>query len=86
MEYLVCALILVLGLSIGIAVGILIGTTRMQRAVEEGSIGDLRIDRSEPDEPPKPYLEVYTGNTIESIAKKKFVMLRIIDESYISRD
>lgn len=86
MEYLAYVFILILGFVIGIGIGIFIGIGRMQKAVEEGSVGDLRIDRSEPDEPPKPCLEIYKGNTIDSIAQKKFVMLKIINESYLSRD
>lgn len=86
MEYLAYTVIFVLGLVIGIGVGIVIGTERMRKAIEEGSVGDLRIDRSEPDEPPKPCLEIYKGNTIESISQKKFVILKILNENYLSRD
>lgn len=86
MEYLAYAVVLILGLVVGVGAGIFIGIGRMQKAVEEGSVGDLRIDRSEPNEPPKPCLEIYKGNTIESIAQKKFVILKINTESYLSRD
>lgn len=86
MEYLAVGLVLVAAMSIGVFIGIVIGTDRMRKAIEQGSVGDLRIDRSEPDEPPKPCLEVYKGNTIESISQKKFVILRINNENYLSRD
>lgn len=86
MEYLAVGLVLVAAMSIAVFIGILIGTNRMRKAIEQGSVGDLRIDRSEPDEPPRPCLEVYKGNTIESISQKKFVILRINNESYLSRD
>ena len=86
MEYLVMGLALVAAVSIGLLIGIFIGTDRMRKAIEAGSVGDLRIDRSEPDEPPKPCLEVYKGNTIDSIAQKKFVILKVINENYLSRD
>lgn len=86
MEYLAMGLALVAAIGIGALIGILVGTNRMKKAVEEGSVGDLRIDRSIPDEPPRPCLEVYKGNTIESIARKDFVILKIINESYLSRD
>lgn len=86
MEYLVMGLALVTAVSIGVLIGIFVGTDRMRKAIEEGSVGDLRIDRSEPDEPPRPCLEVYKGNTIDSIAQKKFVILKIVNESYLSRD
>lgn len=81
MEYLA----LMLALAIGIVAGIFIGTDRMRRAIEEGSLGNLRIDRSEPDEPPKPFLEV-TRADIETISQKKFVILKVVNENYISLD
>lgn len=86
MEYLAMGLALLAAVGIGVLIGIFIGTDRMRKAIEVGSVGDLRIDRSEPDEPPKPCLEVYKGNTIDSIAQKKFVILKINNESYLSRD
>lgn len=86
MEYLAYVIVLVVGVFTGIAIGIFVGTDRMRKAVEQGSVGDLRIDRSEPNEPPRPCLEVYKGNTIDSISQKKFVILRINNESYLSRD
>lgn len=86
MEYLVIGLVISAAVGIGVFVGIFIGTDRMRKAIEAGSVGDLRIDRSEPDEPPKPCLEVYKGNTIDSIAQKKFVILKVINENYLSRN
>lgn len=86
MEYLAYGLALVVGVIIGIMVGIFVGMERMRKAVEEQSPGNLRIDRSEPDEPPKAFLEVAKGNNIESIAQMKFVILRVVDEDYLSRD
>lgn len=64
--------------------GVLVGTGRMKKAIEDGSVGHLRIDRSEPDEPPRPFLEITKGSSIESIAGMKFVMLKVINENYIS--
>ena len=66
--------------------GVLVGTDRMRKAVEESSVGHLRIDRSEPDEPPRPFLEIAKGSSIESISKKQFVILKVINENYISCD
>lgn len=86
MEYLAYAIVLTIGILVGIGIGVFLGVDRMRKAVEQGSVGDLRIDRSEPNEPPHPCLEVYKGNTIESISQKKFVILRVNNESYLSRD
>lgn len=84
MEYLAYGIILVVGVIVGIIIGVFIGIDRMRRAVEERSVGNLRIDRSEPDEKPKAFWEV--NGSIESIARKKFVILKVVDENYLSRD
>lgn len=86
MIFFVYFILLVIGLLIGIFIGIFIGISRIKKTIEEESVGDLRIDRSMPDEPPRPFLEVYAGNTIDSIAQKKFVLLRVNNESYLPRD
>lgn len=84
MELLVLGIIaLAVGLIIGVPVGIFIGMERMRKAVERRSVGNLRIDRSEPDEPPRPFLEV-TGATIETIAREEFIILKVVNENYIS--
>lgn len=77
-------LALVIGLIMGITVGIFFNMRRMRKAIEDASVGYLRIDRSEPDEPPRPFLEIKDA-TIESISRKKFVMLKVINENYISQ-
>ena len=83
MEYLALGVALVVGLIIGLIVGIFIGTERMRKAVEEGSVGNLRIARSEPDELPRPFLELRNA-TVEMISQKEFVILKVIDENYLS--
>lgn len=65
--------------------GVFVGVRRMQKAFENSSVGHLRIDRSEPDEPPRPFLEIRKGITIDDIAEKNVVMLGVINESYISQ-
>lgn len=64
--------------------GILVGSNEMRKAVEKGSVGYLRIDRSEPDEPTRPFLEITKGSSIESISQMDFVILKVINENYIS--
>lgn len=78
-------LLVLLGVLVGITIGIFIGVDRMRGDIEECSVGHLRIDCSEPDEPPRPFLEIATGN-IESIACKKYIVLKVINENYLSRD
>ena len=85
MEVLAIVLIAVFIAVLGVFAGILIGTNRMKKAIESGSVGHLRIDRSEDDEPPKAFLEI-VGTTIEAISRKEFVILKVINEDYLSRD
>lgn len=86
MGHLVYYIATMLGVLIGLAIGLYIGISRMQKAVENNSVGDLRIDRSIPDDPPRPCLEIYAGNTIDSISKKKFVILKVINKNYLPRN
>lgn len=83
MEVLYVILVAILFVIVSFLAGVLVGTSQMRKAVEEGSIGNLRIDRSEPDEPPRPFLEVTSGN-IETISKMGFVILKVVNENYIS--
>lgn len=85
MELLALGIALVVGVTIGIFIGIFVGTERMRKAIEDQSVGHLRIDRSEPDEPPRPFLELKDA-TIEMVSRKKFVILKVIDKNYISHD
>lgn len=86
MEYLMTCLGVIGAVGLGVFIGIFIGMARMEKAIKEGAVGDLRIDRSEPTEPPKPCLEIYKGNSIDSISRKKFIILRILNENYLPRD
>lgn len=79
-------IVMILGVLIGLAVGLYLGVNRMHKAVKDSSVGDLRIDRSIPDDPPRPCLEIYAGNTIDSISQKKFVILKVINKNYLPRD
>lgn len=85
MEYLAIGIALLVGAIIGVFIGIFISMGRMRKTVEEQSVGYLRIDRSEPDEPPRPFLELQ-GATIDSISKKNVVMLKVVNKNYLSRD
>lgn len=85
MEFLVLAGVGVIMAAIGLFIGIFIGIGRMGRGIKEQTVGHLRIDRSEPYEPPRPFLELH-GATIETISQKKFVVLKVINENYLSRD
>ena len=72
---------LIVVLLIGVIIGLIVG-----RVISTGkTMGRLRIDHSEPDEPTRLFLEL-KGVTPDMIAKYKFVMFEVINESYLSRD
>ena len=48
------------------------------------SIGTLRIDQSDPTEPP--YLFLDLDKPVESIAKEKYVLFRVSKKNFISQD
>ena len=77
MEILACCVAFLVGAIVGLLVCRL-STTRK-------TMGRLRIDHSEPDEPARMFLEL-KGVTPDMIAHHKFVMFEVINESYISRD
>ena len=85
MEAAIFAIGVLFGIVIGVIVGIFVGVERMQKSIRSQSIGYLRIDRSEPDEPPRPFLEITSG-TIESISRQPIVMLRVVNKNYISHE
>ena len=84
MQYLVMCIAIFISAAIGFLAGIFTTMWRMRKAIEKQSVGHLRIDRSEPDEPPRPFLELQ-GSTIESISQKEYVMLKVINKNYLSR-
>lgn len=48
------------------------------------NIGTLRIDRSDPNEAPYMFLEVTKG--VGDISSRKYVMLEVSNENYISQE
>ena len=84
MQYLVMCIVISIAAGLGFIAGLFTTMGRMRKAIEKQSVGHLRIDRSEPDEPPRPFLELH-GSTIESISQKEYVMLKVVNENYLSR-
>ena len=85
MNYLALGITLIIGVIIGLFLGVFIGLGRMRKAIEKQSVGHLRIDRSEPDEPPRPFLEL-KGTTINEVSQKKVILRKVINENYLSRN
>lgn len=85
MTFLLVVIGLLVGVIIGLYVGVLLGVGRMRKAIEARTMGRLRIDHSEPDEPTRMFTELY-GVTPDMIAQDKFVIFEVINESYISHN
>lgn len=85
MDFLTLVIALIVGLGIGVFAGIFIGMERMRKAIEARSMGRLRIDHSEPDEPARLFTEL-AGVTPDMIAQDKFVIFEVVNESYLSHD
>lgn len=69
----------IISLLVGFLVGFLIGVSVMR----DKPVGDLRIDRSDPDDGPYLFLELKDDPNI--ISKKKQVVLHIKNESFVSQ-
>lgn len=85
MEFLMVAIGLLVGITIGVCIGIFVGMERMRKAIESRTMGRLRIDHSEPDEPARMFTEL-RGVTPDMIAQDKFVIFEVVNESYISHE
>ena len=86
MEVLIWVLAVVITLTIGIFIGIWFGMERMRKAIEKCSVGRLRIDHSESDEPTRMFTEL-KGATPDMIAQQyKFVIFEVINEDYLSQN
>lgn len=85
MEFLLLLCGLVVGATIGIIIGLFVGMERMRKAIEQRSVGRLRIDHSDPDEPTSMFTELRCV-TPDMIASYKYVIFEVINESYISHE
>ena len=47
-------------------------------------VGNLRIDRSDPDDEPYLFLEIERGK-LEDIRDKRMIFLRVLNQNYITR-
>jgi hypothetical protein len=85
MEYLVLGAAILVSLIVGTLIGIYVGTNRMRTAIESRTMGRLRIDHSEADEPTRMFVEL-KDVTPDMIARDKFVIFEVVNESYISHN
>lgn len=65
--------------------GIVIGLLVAHYVFRPKQIGSLRIDRSDPDDGPYLFLELEPGG-IYKLQHSKYVLLKVEERDYISRD
>ena len=65
------------------ALGAITGIIIMVFVNRKRTVGDLRVDRSEPDEPPMLFLELRRG--ISDISASTYVVLRVKNEDFLSQ-
>lgn len=75
----------ILACCVAFFIGVIIGLIVCRITATNKTMGRLRIDHSEPDEPTRMFLEL-KGVTPDMISRHKFVMFEVINESYLSRD
>lgn len=71
-------LMLFIGFAIGF-IGACIGVLRLK-------VGTLQIDRSDPSEPPYPFLRIDRTSSIDELSRKKYVLLEVKNENFISQE
>ena len=85
MEFLIIAIVVVAVTMLSCVAGIFIGVGRMKDAIKRRTMGALRIDHSEPDEPARLFVEL-KDVTPDAIAQDKFVIFAVVNESYLSQE
>lgn len=70
----------ILWLIVGLLIGSIVSTIVFGK---KKAVGALRVDRSDPDDDPYLFLEVYPGGR-ESILKDDYIVLKVTRENYIS--
>lgn len=72
------------GVIVGFMVGFIFGVVKEYDAhIKKNSVGTIRVDKSEPELPPKLFLELETD--LNTIVKSKYVKLKVLNENYISQ-
>lgn len=69
---------------VGFGIGVVIGRLLMKRLTRKHSVGDLRIDTSDPDGSTYLFLELSTD--LNTVRRKKYVTLKVNTISYIPHE
>lgn len=71
------------GFCIGMIVGIIQASLVAWFVSRSFKVGTLRVDRSDPDDEPYMFLEL--SKNIGDVSNKKYVVLKVSNENYISQ-
>jgi hypothetical protein len=71
---------------IGVVIGFIIGFICACLGVLSLKVGVLQIDRSDPSEPPYPFLRISRDSSIDRLSQRKFVLLAVKNENFISQE
>ena len=67
-------------------VGFAIGFVSACIGVLSLKVGVLQIDRSDPSEPPYPFLRISRDSSIEELSNRKYVLLEVKNENFVSQE
>lgn len=70
---------------VAIIIGFAIGFICACVGVLSLKVGVLQIDRSDPGEPPYPFLRISRDNSIERLSQRKYILLEVVNEDFISQ-
>jgi len=73
-----------LWMTISYATGLLAGLIIAYIYIRSRSVGCIRIDRSDPEEPPLLFLELHTS--VETVSNGKYVILSVKNKNFINHD
>jgi hypothetical protein len=66
------------------ASGTVIGFVVAKLTARPKTIGNLRVDQSEPDE--NPYLFLELERDVAAVRKSKYVLMKVVDKNYLPRN
>ena len=75
---------IVIALAVGVLVGIFVGMVWRGVYLKTNTIGDLRVDHSDPDSPYL-FLELNNDQSVRTIEQQNYVMLKVKVENIISQ-
>ena len=73
-------------LYIGIIIGIVMTSIFFCSLFFKKLVGNLNVDRSDPSEQPYLFLEIYKRVGVANVINKKYVIMKVKHENYISHD